>query len=71
MKANFNNTKVLDDQELPLFQVEWLQKLQHVFPDVCPKPDWTDRQIWMAVGARNVIKYLEEKYAAQLKPKHY
>ena len=71
MKANLNNTQILDDNELPLFQVEWLRKLQHVFPDSCPKADWSERQIWMAVGSRNVVKYLEEKYAAQLKHKQH
>jgi hypothetical protein len=64
MKDKFK-TKILDDDQMPLFPKEWLIKLQQMFPDECPKPEWQDRKIWTAVGERNVVRYLEERYANQ------
>lgn len=62
------NLKIQDD-DLPPFPFEWLKKLQSVFPNECPKPEWTDRKIWMAVGERNAVRYLEEQYANQHRPR--
>jgi len=35
--------------------------LDEVFPDKCPSPDQTDRQIWMDVGSRRVVDHLKMK----------
>jgi hypothetical protein len=47
--------------------IEWLDT---IFPDRCPKPSETDRQIWMASGARGVIEKMRAVLAAQTRRVH-
>lgn len=51
----------------PFVSQEILEYLERMFPNQCPHIDDTDRQIWAAVGARNVIEHLRSIHAAQLK----
>jgi hypothetical protein len=37
---------------------ELLEHLEKQFPDKCPAPDATDREVWMAVGAASVVRSL-------------
>ena len=44
--------------------VEWLSKL---FPDRCPDPEMSDRQVWMAAGAAQVVRKLKHEFDNQAK----
>lgn len=35
-----------------------VRDLEQRFPDRCPDPKQSDREIWMAVGAAKVVRYL-------------
>ena len=39
-----------------------LKFLDETFPERCPNPEHTDRQIWMQVGQRSVVKFLQRIY---------
>ena len=43
---------------LPYVEAGLLEYLKLCFPDKCPHPDMTDREIWCAVGAQQVIQKL-------------
>lgn len=51
----------------PFVSRELLEYLDRIFKNQCPHIDDTDRQIWTAVGARNVVEHLRSIHAAQLK----
>lgn len=38
---------------------ETVELLRLAFPNRCPRPDATDREIWIAVGAVKVIDHLQ------------
>lgn len=42
--------------------VEWLSK---VFPDRCPTAEMSDRQVWMAAGAAQVVRKLAHEHDTQ------
>jgi len=42
-----------------------LQKLEDTFPELCPGESWTERQIWIYVGQRNVVRMLRSIYLEQ------
>jgi hypothetical protein len=42
--------------------VAWLDV---IYPDRCPRPSQTDRQIWMAAGAREVVEKMQAVLEAQ------
>jgi hypothetical protein len=42
--------------------IEWLEA---VFPDRCPDPSFSDRQVWMAVGEQRVIRKLRAELEKQ------
>ena len=44
-----------------------IEELARIFPNRCPDPTDSDRDIWMKVGAQQVISYL--KYAAEQQEK--
>jgi hypothetical protein len=46
----------LADQKPPFVDPKVVAWLATLFPDKCPRPSDTDREIWMAVGAQGVIK---------------
>jgi len=54
----------MDDLFPPLDEA-LLKKLDEVYPEACPGPDDTDRQIWMAVGARQLVRMLWAVYLEQ------
>lgn len=39
-----------------------LRALNRLFPDRCPNPSDTDRDIWMKVGARRVVEFILSEY---------
>jgi hypothetical protein len=42
-----------------------LRKLDEVYPESCPDPASSEREIWMAVGARQVVRMLRAVYLEQ------
>lgn len=44
-------------------QVEYLNKL---YPERCPEKTWTDREIWIAVGERRVVRAINNVFNEQL-----
>lgn len=42
--------------------VDWLSRL---FPDQCPGSEMSERQIWMAVGAADVVRKLAHEHKQQ------
>jgi hypothetical protein len=48
---------------VPEVLVRWLEEK---FPDQCPRPEDTDREIWMHVGAVNVVRKLRQVLDRQL-----
>lgn len=44
-----------------------LTELASRFPDKCPRPEDSEREIWMAVGRGQVVNLLKEKFDEQSK----
>jgi hypothetical protein len=42
-----------------------LRKLDEVYPESCADPASSEREIWMAVGARQVVRMLRAVYLEQ------
>lgn len=53
------------EERTPAVSKELLAFLDRVFPDRCPTLDMSDRQIWMAAGASNVVRCLRKAYEEQ------
>lgn len=49
----------------PLISDELIEYLDSLYPEKCPTPSQTGRQIWMDVGARAVVLHLKSQQAAQ------
>lgn len=46
--------------KIPPIPRELVAHLAVVYPDRCPDPSWTDREIWMAAGRRDVVNTLKQ-----------
>lgn len=55
----------MDDALWPPIDEALLKRLDEVYPESCPDPDFTDRDIWMAVGCRQVVRMLRAVYLEQ------
>jgi hypothetical protein len=53
------------DDLFPPIDEPLLKKLDEVYPETSPDPSHSDRQIWMAVGARQVVRMLRAVYLEQ------
>ncbi|HCL3314582.1 TPA: hypothetical protein N2A14_002590 [Pseudomonas aeruginosa] len=51
--------------ELPAVPKDLLDALDKRFPERCPEPSWSDREIWMRVGERQVVKFLKRIFDEQ------
>jgi hypothetical protein len=54
----------MDDLFPPLDEA-LLKRLDEIYPEACPDPDDTDREIWLAVGARQLVRMLWAVYLEQ------
>jgi len=54
----------MDDLYPPIDEA-LLKKLDEVYPERCADPNATDREIWLAVGARQVVRMLWAVYLEQ------
>ena len=53
------------DDLFPPIDEALLKKLDEVYPEACPRIQDSDRQIWMQVGARQVVCMLRAVYLEQ------
>ena len=49
----------------PIIERDLLDYLNELFPNNCPNEMMSDRQIWMAVGSRLVVRKLEQEFEIQ------
>ena len=54
-----------DPSKLPEIPRELLEALDRLFPESCPKMEWSDRQVWYEVGRRSVLRFLWSAYKEQ------
>ena len=52
-------------EKTPIIQQDLLEYLNELFPNACPHEGMSDRQIWMAVGARQVVRKLQQEFEIQ------
>ena len=52
--------------KIPSFTAEQVEYLNAVWPEKCPEKSHTDREIWIAVGARSVVRNINSLYNAQV-----
>lgn len=52
-------------ENLPVVPQDLLEALDKQFPERCPDPGWSDREIWMRVGERRVVRYLKRIFEQQ------
>jgi hypothetical protein len=55
----------MDDALWPPIDEALLKQLDEVYPEACPDPTASDREIWMAVGCRQVVRMLRAVYLEQ------
>jgi hypothetical protein len=53
------------DDLFPPIDEALVKKLDEVYPESCPDPAASEREIWMAVGARQVVRMLRAVYLEQ------
>ena len=53
------------DDLCPPIDEALLKKLDEVYPERCADPTATDREIWLAMGARQVVRMLWAVYLEQ------
>jgi len=53
------------DDLFPPIDEALVKKLDEVYPESCPDPSLSEREIWMAVGARQVVRMLRAVYLEQ------
>lgn len=51
--------------KLPVIPKDLLDALDKQFPEQCPLINWSDREIWVKVGQRSVIRHLLKAYELQ------
>lgn len=51
--------------DLPVIPEDLLKALDSIFPERCPDPSWSEREVWMRVGERRVVKFLQRVFAEQ------
>jgi hypothetical protein len=53
------------DDLFPPIDEALVKKLDEVYPESCPDPAASEREIWMAAGARQVVRMLWAVYLEQ------
>ena len=56
-----------DEQPFPRVTKTLLKELEERFPNQCPRIKDSEREIWAAVGRRQVVDLLKEKFDEQNK----
>ncbi len=58
----------MDDDLWPPIDEALLKKLEEAYPEKCPDPSDADRDIWVYVGRRSVVRMLRSVYLEQQEP---
>jgi len=53
------------DDLFPPIDEALIKRRDEVYPEACPDPAASEREIWMAVGARQVVRMLRAVYLEQ------
>jgi hypothetical protein len=53
------------DDLFPPIDEALIKRLDEVYPESCPDPAASDREIWIAVGCRQVVRMLRAVYLEQ------
>lgn len=53
------------EKPVPVIDQDLVEYLSKIFPDTCPEPDWTEREVWIRRGAVGVIRHLQSIVDAQ------
>lgn len=60
------DTLMAKDVFIPEFSQAQLDYLNKLYPEKCPEPNDTDREIWMRVGQRQVVRHIEALFLRQV-----
>ena len=53
------------DDLFPPIDEALIKRLDEVYPESCPDPAASEREVWMAVGCRQVVRMLRAVYLEQ------
>jgi len=48
-----------DNVQLPVYSVDLIEQLDKNIPEMTPEKTWSDREIWMYAGKRELIRVLK------------
>lgn len=65
-----NSVAVMEDcqvipSDFPRISKDFIEALDALYPERCPEPQWSDREIWMRVGERRVVRALQRIFDEQ------
>lgn len=68
--SHTNSVAVMEDcqmipSDFPRISPELIKALDALYPERCPDPQWPDREIWMRVGERRVVRALQRIFDEQ------
>jgi len=52
--------------KIPTFTQEQIEYLNTLWPEKCPEKSHSEREIWMYVGHRYVVRHINSLFEAQL-----
>lgn len=55
----------MNPDSFPRISKELMEALHALFPERTPELSWTDREIWVRVGERRVVRTLQRIYDEQ------
>lgn len=69
MRDNVNNTHLMrgSETDLPKIPQDLMEALDKRFPERCPDPKASEREVWIEVGKRELIRFLKTHYERQNK----
>lgn len=50
---------------IPPLSPALIDALDKRFPERCPDPQWSDREVWRKVGQREVVRFLKQELENQ------
>lgn len=56
----------MTDKSIPNFTKEQVEYLNKLYPERCPSPRMSERDIWRYVGARELVRHINKAFEEQL-----
>ncbi len=56
----------MSEQDFPFISDALMKALDERFPEASPSVSATEREIWIAVGRRDLVRFLKQKHKSQL-----